>query len=1319
MDWPGWLLNGVLWIEGADGFELTKPVVTMRFTAASKIREVQVTYPPAVTGCNAAPPANQPPVATSDSYTTQQNTTLTISAPGILVNDRDPEGGAVTVGLPLNTTTQRGTVTVNTDGSFTYVPNTGYFGSDSFSYRAKDAGGQLSNLATVTINILGSTTATMANVTAVYDGADHPAVCTVRGSDNTVLVGNVTYVPALTTHAGTYNATCTFAGDGRFAAVSATATVTITPRPLTITATNVAKVYGNALPPTTFTTTGLVSSDAVTAVTLSSTGAAATAPASTTTYPILISNAVGTNLADYAVTYVNGAMTVNKAPLTITANSAAKTFGAAVTFAGTEFTTTGLVNGDTVTSATLTSTGATASAAVGSYAITPSAAVGTGLANYTATYVNGTLTVSRPTITVTASSASVTYGDPKPTITASYAGFVNGDTAAVVTTAPTCITAYTTTSPAGSSPSTSCSGAAAANYAFVYVNGMITVAPKAATVTAGSGTKTFGAADPALSAATSTGFTSADLAGITLASTRAAGEAVGTYATTATATGGNIANYLVTFNAGTFTITKATPVAVAVGGTFLYDGQPHGGSCTITGVNNTVLAGTVTYSSGTVPTAAGSYTLTCSYAGDANYSAVSATATIAISACEPGVSTTFTQGGWGATPSGTNPGALLNAKFSTVYPAGYVQIGGGRTLRFTGTTAIDAFLPQGGQPGAITSNAVNPTWSRGGVFAGQVLALQLNVDFSNARVTRFGLANKTLASGKLAGYTVAQVLAVANGVLGGAVAPTGVTISDLNAIVDAINQNFDNGTVDRGYLLMETGCTVANRAPVAVNDTFTTNKNTRLTVATPGVKVNDSDPDGDTFTVELVSTTTHGALSLAADGSFSYLPALNYAGNDTFTYRVRDKSGLASNVATVTITVSQVTCALTANNDTYATNKNHSIALLASGGVLANDADPYDRGISVSEVNGSSARVNTWTATAHGTVRVNTDGSVSYTPVAGYVGNDSFTYKMRSSYNGTYSNLPTVTIIVSGHYDGDGCDHDKGWGTHRDGDGCAHDKALARHYAGDGCDHDRKRNGHHDGDGCGHDNDLHRHRSGDACEHEQGINGHYAGDQCEHELNIRSHFDGDSCWHEWGWWAGHYAGDGCTHEKQTTHHNDGDNCDHERGINGHEDGDGCIHEREGHAHGAGDQCDHDRKINGHADGDRCEHDEHRGDEASDDNPCVANESDHHHYGDGDDHHSGDNDDTDGGHHSGDYCDHDRKKNGHKDGDGCSHDRVTKHFDGDACDHDRKRNGHKDGDKCDHDRANRDDHHDHKRGGDHDLIPVPAMLPITNDDEHRD
>jgi hypothetical protein len=101
---------------------------------------------------------------------------------------------------------------------------------------------------------------------------------------------------------------------------------------------------------------------------------------------------LGTN-PNYSITPTDGGLTITPKALTIKANDATKILGAALTFAGTEFTSTGLVNGDTVATVTLTSTGAAVPAAIGSYPIVPSAAVGAKAGNYDVTYLNGTLKV--------------------------------------------------------------------------------------------------------------------------------------------------------------------------------------------------------------------------------------------------------------------------------------------------------------------------------------------------------------------------------------------------------------------------------------------------------------------------------------------------------------------------------------------------------------------------------------------------------------------------------------------------------------------------------------------------------------------------------------------------------------------------------------------------------------------------------------------------------------------------------------------------------------------------------------------------------------
>ena len=96
------------------------------------------------------PPANQPPTAVDDQYTTAVGTVLTVDAPGVLANDTDPEGGTLTAGVvdqPAN-----GSLALASDGSFTYTPNAEFTGQDTFTYVAGD-GTDASAPATVTISV--------------------------------------------------------------------------------------------------------------------------------------------------------------------------------------------------------------------------------------------------------------------------------------------------------------------------------------------------------------------------------------------------------------------------------------------------------------------------------------------------------------------------------------------------------------------------------------------------------------------------------------------------------------------------------------------------------------------------------------------------------------------------------------------------------------------------------------------------------------------------------------------------------------------------------------------------------------------------------------------------------------------------------------------------------------------------------------------------------------------------------------------------------------------------------------------------------------
>jgi hypothetical protein len=96
-------------------------------------------------------PANSPPVATPDTYSVNQDTTLTVAAPGVLGNDTDPDGDVLHAVLVTNAA--NGNVVLNDDGSFTYTPNPRFACSDSFTYKAND-GSLDSNIVTVTINVI-------------------------------------------------------------------------------------------------------------------------------------------------------------------------------------------------------------------------------------------------------------------------------------------------------------------------------------------------------------------------------------------------------------------------------------------------------------------------------------------------------------------------------------------------------------------------------------------------------------------------------------------------------------------------------------------------------------------------------------------------------------------------------------------------------------------------------------------------------------------------------------------------------------------------------------------------------------------------------------------------------------------------------------------------------------------------------------------------------------------------------------------------------------------------------------------------------------
>src|SRR5438045_8641433 len=104
--------------------------------------------------------------------------------------------------------------------------------------------------------------------------------------------------------------------------------------------------------------------------------------------------------------------------------------------------------------------------------------------------------------------------------------------------------------------------------------------------------------------------------------------------------------------------------------------------------------------------------------------------------------------------------------------------------------------------------------------------------------------------------------------------------------IDTFTYKATDGQTQSGIATATITVTPINDAPVAANDdNYTTPEDTQLTVSAPGVLANDSDADGDPLSTILVTEPSHGTLTLNGDGSFSYMPALNFNDIDSASYR--------------------------------------------------------------------------------------------------------------------------------------------------------------------------------------------------------------------------------------------------------------------------------------------------------------------------------------------------------------------------------------------------------------------------------------------------
>ncbi len=633
-------------------------------------------------------------------------------------------------------------------------------------------------------SVANAYTDTLATVTT---GA---ASVTSAGSVATATVAGSPY--AITAATGTLTSTngyaLTFASPGM---------LTVTAAPLTVTADAQSRAYGAANPTLTYVATGLVNSDTLSGAL--ATTATATSPVLGSPYAITQGTLGDPN---YAITYVGANLTVTAAPLTVTASNQTKTYGNTFAFAGTEFTSTGLQNGETIGSVTLTSAGSAAAANVAGspYAIVASAAAGGTFtaSNYAIGYVDGAMTVTQAAATVTADAQSRAYGAANPTLTYVATGLVNSDTlsGALATTA-------TATSPVLGSPYAITQGTLGdPNYAITYVGANLTVTAAPLTVTASNQTKTYGNTFAfAGTEFTSTGLQNGETIGsvaLTSAGSAAAANVAGSpYAIVASAAAGGTftaSNYAIGYVDGAMTVTQAAATVTADAQSRAYGAANPTLTYVATGlVNSDTLSGALaTTATATSPVLGSPYAITQGTLGDPNYAITYVGANLTVTAAPLTVTASNQTKTYG------NTFAFAGTEFTST------GLQNGETIGSVALTSAGsaAAANVAGSPYAIVASA-----AAGGTFTASNYAIgyvdgAMTVTQAAATVTAdaqsraYGAANPTLtyvATGLVNSDTLSGALATTatatSPVLGSPYAITQGTLGDPNYAITYVGAN--------------------------------------------------------------------------------------------------------------------------------------------------------------------------------------------------------------------------------------------------------------------------------------------------------------------------------------------------------------------------------------------------------------------------------------------------------------------------------------------------------------------------------------------------
>lgn len=421
----------------------------------------------------------------------------------------------------------------------------------------------------------------------IYGTANPALTYTIGGGG---LIGSDTLSGSLATAAnassnvGNYAITQGTLANPNYAITYSQGTLSITPAALTITGNTGSSTYAGVAQSNGFTTTGLVNGDTVTSVAGIATGT------NVGTYLDNMVSATGTGLQNYVITFVNGSLAITPAALTVTGNATTAAYNG---FAQTNgFTVTGLLGSDRVDAVSGLASGTN----VGSYADSLSGATGSGLGNYTITYVNNGLSITPAALTITylANAATGIYGANPAGLSGTYtaSGIVGNDVLGDVLQGTASWTTSATSRSNVGSYAINGSGLASSNGNYVIVveqaqsnASAFTITPRQISVTANALSRLYGSSNPALTYTVGgLGLVNGDTLNGALATSANITSGVGTYGITQ----GTLANpnYVISFTGSNLTVTPAPLVISGSTNTVNYTGQPLTNTFTVSGLRN-------------------------------------------------------------------------------------------------------------------------------------------------------------------------------------------------------------------------------------------------------------------------------------------------------------------------------------------------------------------------------------------------------------------------------------------------------------------------------------------------------------------------------------------------------------------------------------------------------------------------------------------------------------------------------------------------------------------------------------------------------------